>query len=94
MSGTVRCCVAGTDAVSGPRPGWTVFLYAETGYPSTVLRTTITDADGHFQFDDIDANRYIVATGPTSDPSNATATVQVTVQPSAARTGVTILVDR
>ncbi len=94
MSGTVRCCTAGADAQSGPRQGWTVFLYAETGYPSTVLRTTTTDAEGHFKFDDIDANRYIVATGPTSDPSNATATVEVTVQPSAARTGVTILVDR
>ena len=94
MTGVVVCCTTGSDAQAGVRAGWTVFLYPESSYPNGILRTTTTDANGRFEFDDIDANRYIVATGPTGDPSNAVATVQVTVQPSEARTGVRIVVGQ
>ena len=94
MSGQVTCCTSGSQAEAGVRPGWTVFLYLAGDYPTQVDRTTTTDAAGNFTFSDIDAGRYIVATGPTSDPTNATTTTQVTVQPSQNRSGVVILVSQ
>jgi hypothetical protein len=91
MSGWVQF---GTAQDSPRRPGWTVFLYLVAQYPSVVSRTTVTDGNGTFTFSNIDAGKYIVAAGPTSDPANATNTVQVTVQPSTPRTGVIIEVSQ
>ena len=45
-------------------------------------------------FPDVGAGTYILAAGPTPDPSNATTTVTVTLQSSQARTGVTITVEQ
>jgi hypothetical protein len=83
--------------------GWTVFLYQIADYPNVVAQTTTTtsgcvDASdvsdpstaGVFTFNDIAAGKYIVSTGPTSDPANASTTRQVTVQPSQQLAGVTI----
>lgn len=81
-------------SVEQPRSGWTVFLYLSAQYPNVVARTTTTDASGAFTFSGIDAGRYIVAVGPTSDPANATNTRAITVQPSQQLTGVTIEVDQ
>jgi hypothetical protein len=81
-------------SVEQPRGGWTVFLYLSTQYPNVVARTTTTDATGAFTFSGIDAGKYIVAVGPTSDPANATNTKAVTVQPSQQLTGVTIEVEQ
>jgi hypothetical protein len=85
------------------RCGWTVFLYHAAEYPGLVTQTAKTSAGcvtatdgtdpstaGTFTFKDIAAGKYIVSTGPTSDPANATTTKQVTVQPSQQLTGVTI----
>jgi hypothetical protein len=91
MAGIVRHN-AGSEVQ--PRPGWTVFLYLVAQYPGVVSRTTVTDGNGTFTFSNIDAGKYIVAAGPTSDPANATNTVQVTVQPSTPRTGVIIEVSQ
>jgi len=83
--------MAGTVTQAGEaRDGWTVFLYVATQYPATVTATTTTSATGKFTFKDIAAGKYIVATGPTSDPASALATEQVTVQPSQQLTGVSI----
>ncbi len=94
LAGTVSCCTAGSDATAGPRGGWSVFLYQRQDYPDTVYRTTTTGSDGSFAFPAIDAGSYLVAVGPTSNPSNATTTKSVTVQPSQRRTGVTIRVSQ
>jgi hypothetical protein len=97
MSGWVQF---GTAPDSPRRPGWTVFLYLVAQYPNVVSRTTVTmesstfALNGTFTFNDINAGQYIVAVGPTSDPANATNTVQVTVQPSSPRTGVIIEVNQ
>jgi hypothetical protein len=85
------------------RCGWTVFLYHAAEYPGLVTQTAKTSAGcvtatdgtdpstaGTFTFKDIAAGKYIVSTGPTSDPANATTTKQVTVQPSQQLTGVAI----
>ncbi|MDT4899523.1 MAG: hypothetical protein QOJ78_453, partial [Pseudonocardiales bacterium] len=85
------------------RCGWTVFLYHAAEYPGRVTQTAKTSAGcvatpdvadpstaGTFSFKDIAAGKYIVSTGPTSDPANATTTKQVTVQPSQQLTGVAI----
>lgn len=94
VSGSVICCSIGSDAQPGPRGGWSVFLYLEAQYPNKITATTRTAADGAFTLADIDAGQYIIAVGPTGDPSNAIATKQVTVQPSTARTGVRIVVSQ
>ncbi|MCU1657411.1 MAG: hypothetical protein JWO57_2067, partial [Pseudonocardiales bacterium] len=77
-----------------PLVGWTVFLYVSGQYPNVITQTTTTTAGGAFTFTGIDAGRYIVATGPTSDPANATTTKAVTVQPSQQLTGVAIRVPQ
>ncbi|MDP9091927.1 MAG: carboxypeptidase regulatory-like domain-containing protein [Actinomycetota bacterium] len=91
MSGKVQ---HNTGNGEQPRAGWTVFLYPVSQYPSVVSRTTVTDRNGNFSFQDIDAGKYIVAAGPTSDPANATNTIQVTVQPSTPRINVIIEVGQ
>lgn len=93
MSGVVQHLDAQTQ-VQQPRGGWTVFLYLSGQYPNVVAQTTTTGTNGAFSFTGIDAGKYIVAVGPTSDPANATTTKQVTVQPSQQLTGVAIEVDQ
>lgn len=94
MSGTVRCCTAGSTAKPGQRAGWTVFIYQQDQYPTTVLTTTVTDAQGRFTFPNLLAGTYVVSAGPTTDPSEALGTTQVNVQPSQQRTGVQIVVSQ
>lgn len=94
VSGTVSCCATGKAADPGPRSGWTVFLYLASQYPNQLTATTTTDTSGAFSFDDILAGQYILAVAPSSDAADATTTVRVTVQPSQARTGVTIKVNQ
>jgi hypothetical protein len=88
MSGTVRL---GSDE---PKAGWTVFLYEAAQFPGLVSQSTRTSSTGGFAFTAISAGKYILATGPTSDPANATNTKQVTVQPSQQLTGVLIVVSQ
>ncbi|MDT4960137.1 MAG: hypothetical protein QOD31_3936 [Pseudonocardiales bacterium] len=88
MSGTVRL---GSDE---PKVGWTVFLYEAAQFPGLVSQSTRTSSTGGFAFTAISAGKYILATGPTSDPANATNTKQVTVQPSQQLTGVLIVVSQ
>lgn len=99
MTGAVQQKVGGVEQ---RRCGWTVFLYRVAEYPGLVTKTTKTSGGcasgdvldpagaGTFTFNDIAAGKYIVATGPTSDPGTAATTRQVTVQPSQQLTGVTI----
>jgi hypothetical protein len=96
MSGTVQCCTPhpAQGAESGPRAGWTVFLYQQSQYPNQVTKTAVTNSAGAFAFSDIEAGKYVVAVGPTSDPANATNTKQVTIQPSQQVTGVLITVSQ
>jgi carboxypeptidase family protein len=94
MSGTVNCCTAGSTATPGQRAGWTVFLYEQDQYPTKVLTTTVTNPKGQFTFPALLAGTYVVAAGPTSDPSDALGTTQVNVQPSQQRTGVRIVVSQ
>ncbi len=94
LSGTVRCCVNPAAPNQGVRAQWTVFLYLESQYPTVVTATRTTDANGNFTFAGIDAGRYILAAGPTTDPTNATNTLQVTVTPSDQHTGVVIKVTQ
>jgi Carboxypeptidase regulatory-like domain len=96
LTGTVLCCTTDTPPgiTPGPRIGWTVFIYQQAQYPTTVTATTTTNSSGKFTFDDLEAGTYIVAVGPTADPSNTTTTQQVNLQPSEARTGVKIMVDQ
>ena len=89
MSGKVVGCPTSADACTT----WTVFLYRQADYPSTVETTTKTDGNGGFEFDNLEAGTYIVAVGPTGDPTNATTTEEVTVEPSTPRTGVVITVN-
>jgi hypothetical protein len=93
MAGTVTGCLDG-DEQNGPCIGWTVFLYKQADYPSTVTTTTSTDSSGKFAFNDLEAGTYIVAVGPTADPGNAVTTQQVAVQPSSSRTNVRIVVKQ
>jgi hypothetical protein len=93
MSGVVEHLDTQTQ-LEQPRGGWTVFLYLSAQYPNVVAQTTTTGTNGAFSFTGIDAGKYIVAVGPTSDPANATTTKQVTVQPSQQLTGVAIEVDQ
>ncbi|WAX57725.1 carboxypeptidase regulatory-like domain-containing protein [Jatrophihabitans cynanchi] len=87
MSGTVVGCT------TGPCLNWTVFLYRQADYPTTLAATTQTDgATGRFEFDNLEAGTYIVAVGSTGDPANATTTEQVTVEPSKPHDGVVITV--
>lgn len=88
MSGKVVGCPTSADACTG----WTVFLYRQADYPATVETTTKTDGNGGFEFDNLEAGTYIVAVGLTGDPTNATTTEEVTVEPSTPRTGVVITV--
>jgi hypothetical protein len=90
LTGTV---MKQTAPNAGPRGQWTVFLYQEAQYPTLVTATTTTKADGSFVFTGISAGRYIVAAGPTNDPTNATNTVLVTVSPSS-HPSVTIAVNQ
>ena len=94
ISGVVECCNQGSKAPIGPRAHWTVFLYQQAQYPSVVTATVTTAADGTFTFSDVDAGRYILAAGPTSDAADATTTTLVTVLPSQRRTGVAIVVSQ
>jgi hypothetical protein len=94
LSGAVFFCAENCTQDKEPRSGWSVFLYLQSQYPAQTVRTATTDASGTFTFDDIDAGKYVVATGPTSDPANATNTVLVTVQPSQQRTGVSLKVSQ
>jgi hypothetical protein len=71
-----------------------VFLYEQDEYPTKVLTTTVTDAQGQFTFPDLLAGSYVVAAGPTTDPSDALGTTQVNVQPSQQRAGVRIVVSQ
>jgi 5-hydroxyisourate hydrolase-like protein (transthyretin family) len=94
MSGVVQCCTAGSNGKPGPRSGWTVFLYEQSQFPTSVLVTTVTDSQGRFTFTNLLSGTYIVAAGPTADPSDVLDTAQVNVQASRDRTGVVILVSR
>lgn len=94
ISGTVVCCTTGSEAVPGPRQGWSVFLYLRDEYPGNVRARVETGQNGSYSFDDVDAGTYVLAAGPTSDPASATNTVTITVQPSQARTGVRIVVNQ
>ena len=94
MSGTVSCCTAGSTGTPGPRPGWTVFLYEQDQYPTKVLTTTVSDSRGRFTFPTLLAGTYVVAAGPSSDPSDALGTTQVKVQTSQQRTGVQIVASQ
>jgi 5-hydroxyisourate hydrolase-like protein (transthyretin family) len=94
MSGVVRCCTAGSNGKPGVRAGWTVFLYEQSQFPTSVLAETVTDSQGRFTFANLLSGTYIVAAGPTADPSDVLDTVQANVQPSQHRTGVTIVVSR
>lgn len=94
MSGTVSCCTAASTAKPGNRSGWIVFLYEQDEYPTKVLATTVTNAQGQFTFPDLLAGSYVVAAGPTTDPSDALGTTQVNVQPSQQRSGVRIVVSQ
>lgn len=89
----IRGKVVSTDPSAVPRPGWTVFLYRGSQYPTTVLRTTVTAADGTFAFQGLDAGDYIIAVGPTSDAGNAVTTKTVTVRPSTLLDNVVIEAD-
>jgi hypothetical protein len=71
-----------------------VFLYEAAQFPGLVSQSTRTSSTGGFAFTAISAGKYILATGPTSDPANATNTKQVTVQPSQQLTGVLIVVSQ
>ncbi|MEO9139102.1 MAG: carboxypeptidase regulatory-like domain-containing protein [Jatrophihabitans sp.] len=74
--------------------GWTVFLYPSAQYPNTAVQTTVTDSSGAFTFDDVAADKYVIATGPTPDPANVAATKRVTVQPSQRLQNVSIEVPQ
>lgn len=71
-----------TGAVTGPLPRWSVFLYTAQLYPSVITRTVQTDSNGSFSFPGIDAGQYLIAFGPTTDPTGTVKTVQFTVSPS------------
>jgi hypothetical protein len=90
------CSTGGSESGSAcppaPLGGWFVFLYAAGDYPGKLAQPAQqANASGAFTFTDVDAGDYIVAVGPTSDPSGAVASRRVTVQPSK-RTNVTIVV--
>ncbi|MBE7162707.1 MAG: carboxypeptidase regulatory-like domain-containing protein, partial [Williamsia herbipolensis] len=96
IAGVVKCCSGGSSSTAAPgvRPDWTVFLYPLDDYPGGSPIAVTTDDRGRFEFDDVDAGQYILATGPTTDAANAVATKQVTVQPSKPRTGIEIVVNQ
>ena len=71
-----------TGASAGPLTSWSVFLYAAQQYPSVITRTVQTDSTGSFSFPGIDAGQYLIAVGPTTDPTGTVKTVQFTVSPS------------
>ncbi len=73
--------LANGDSAS-PLTGWSVFLYTAQQYPSVITRTVQTDSTGSFAFPGIDAGQYLIAVGPTTDPTGTVKTVQFTVSPS------------
>jgi hypothetical protein len=73
---------AGPGSGAGPAAGWSVFLYASTDYPHGHPRVRQTDGSGFFTFPGVDAGDYVLAIGPTTDPTNAEQTTLVTVKPS------------
>jgi hypothetical protein len=70
--------VYGADGKT-PLAGAQVVLYLASQYPTTILRTTTTDASGHYAFIDVDApESYIVEFSyPAGGSPRASATVSV-----------------
>jgi hypothetical protein len=75
--------------------GWTVQLFAVAQYPNVATATTTTTkagaggvCSGAFSFAGIPAGSYILSAGAT--PTNSSATLSVTLQPSQQLTGIRI----
>jgi hypothetical protein len=75
--------VTGTlvDANGKPLHKWTVFLYPAASYPTDFSAETLTSTTGAFSFANVDAGRYVIAFGPTTDPGAAVQTDSFTVLP-------------
>lgn len=66
-----------------PTLPWYAFLYTASSYPSLVTAVQATGATGRFTFPAVDAGDYVIAIGPTNDPSSSVRTIVFRVRPSA-----------
>ena len=71
---------------------WTVFLYPAASYPTDFVQQKVTSSLGKFTFKNVDAGRYVIAFGPTTDPGAAVQTSSFVVLPGQATPLGTIVV--
>lgn len=81
------------DGNGKPLKKWTAFLYAAADYPTQVDEQTRTDANGAFSFGKVDAGEYVIAFGPTNDPSAAVQTISFDVAPGEGKNLANITVN-